>query len=302
MTWPRSPSGSSLLSPSDEDFPVDDLESEENMSDKPYAKLIWEAMMEKPDKRMTLKEIYNWFTERTNKPKDSQSNGWQNSIRHNLSMNHAFESEKGDPSARNSSKKSNNVWVLTPQAIEHGVESTTRYRNKCPGKKAFRSKRPAFNRQVSGRKGGKAARRSAREKQRLIELSRSSERTIHFGTDIRYMPRGVSAGSDTLCSKSYGRPGSPITPTLDSQLSCASPCGPRFPKNETMDANPIFGMDPLRNIASAGGVKREPLIEQPEEMCPDPYLTEMWNMQQVQGWGDSKTLTFYPVSAAEQGG
>ncbi|KAK4184934.1 hypothetical protein QBC35DRAFT_33553 [Podospora australis] len=57
--------------------------------EEPYAKLIYRAFMSKPNHAMTLQEIYQWFRENTDKGKDD-SKGWQNSIRHNLSMNMAF--------------------------------------------------------------------------------------------------------------------------------------------------------------------------------------------------------------------
>jgi hypothetical protein len=65
----------------------EDLEEDEAGSDKPYARLIWDALMQAPGHRMMLREIYAWFQSNTNKAKESGSNGWQNSIRHNLSMN-----------------------------------------------------------------------------------------------------------------------------------------------------------------------------------------------------------------------
>lgn len=85
MSWPQSPSRSpqSLY----EDAIFNEPETDETPSDKPYAKLIWQAMMETPQKRMTLRQIYDWFKQNTTKPNDSGTNGWQNSIRHNLSMN-----------------------------------------------------------------------------------------------------------------------------------------------------------------------------------------------------------------------
>lgn len=55
-------------------------------SDEPYARLIYRAFMSRPNKSMTLQEIYQWFRENTDKAK-SKGKGWQNSIRHNLSMN-----------------------------------------------------------------------------------------------------------------------------------------------------------------------------------------------------------------------
>ena len=63
-----------------------DLDSEE-----PYSKLIWKAMMSKEDYKMTLPDIYEWFRQNyAHKIKENKKKGWkgwQNSIRHNLSMN-----------------------------------------------------------------------------------------------------------------------------------------------------------------------------------------------------------------------
>jgi hypothetical protein len=53
----------------------------------PYAKLIYQAFMSSPRRALTLQEIYQWFRDNTDKGKPGQGKGWQNSIRHNLSMN-----------------------------------------------------------------------------------------------------------------------------------------------------------------------------------------------------------------------
>lgn len=61
--------------------------------DEPYAQLIYRALLSRPDYSMTLQEIYQWFRENTDKIKGmdkttgKENKGWQNSIRHNLSMN-----------------------------------------------------------------------------------------------------------------------------------------------------------------------------------------------------------------------
>ncbi len=65
----------------------EDIEDDGIGGDKPYARLIWDALMQAPGHRMMLREIYTWFQLHTNKARESGSNGWQNSIRHNLSMN-----------------------------------------------------------------------------------------------------------------------------------------------------------------------------------------------------------------------
>jgi hypothetical protein len=54
--------------------------------DAPYAQLLYSAFLCHPRHAMTLQEIYEWFRENTKKGEDGKK-GWQNSIRHNLSMN-----------------------------------------------------------------------------------------------------------------------------------------------------------------------------------------------------------------------
>jgi hypothetical protein len=55
---------------------------------EPYAKLIHRALLSKSDYCMSLQELYQWFRENTDRAKNERLTGWQNSIRHNLSMNH----------------------------------------------------------------------------------------------------------------------------------------------------------------------------------------------------------------------
>jgi hypothetical protein len=52
----------------------------------PYSKLIYRALKEADGHRLSLQQIYEWFAKNTNKGRD-KTTGWQNSIRHNLSMN-----------------------------------------------------------------------------------------------------------------------------------------------------------------------------------------------------------------------
>ncbi|KAK1763139.1 hypothetical protein QBC33DRAFT_518938 [Phialemonium atrogriseum] len=119
---------------------------------EPYARLIHRAFMSCPGRPMTLQEIYQWFRENTDKDK-SESKGWQNSIRHNLSMNAAFtkperlsngapgpkddNDEDGgggggggeESSPRAGAGKKSTEWILEQWAARDGVQSTTRYRN-----------------------------------------------------------------------------------------------------------------------------------------------------------------------------
>lgn len=53
-----------------------------------YASLIFTCLLQAPDHSRKLKEIYSWIEEHSNKASDDPgSRGWQNSVRHNLSMN-----------------------------------------------------------------------------------------------------------------------------------------------------------------------------------------------------------------------
>lgn len=63
------------------------LEENAESKEQPYAQLIYRALMEAPGHTMILRDIYNWFKENTDKAADKETKGWQNSIRHNLSMN-----------------------------------------------------------------------------------------------------------------------------------------------------------------------------------------------------------------------
>jgi len=74
--------GNSSLTPTSED-----QSSEDKRCDISYAKYIYCALMLAPGHRMVLKDIYRWIEQNTDKAKNPDFKGWQNSVRHNLSMN-----------------------------------------------------------------------------------------------------------------------------------------------------------------------------------------------------------------------
>ncbi|RDW82694.1 hypothetical protein BP6252_03806 [Coleophoma cylindrospora] len=116
---------------------------------EPYSTLIYRALMSKPDHSMVLRDIYAWFRENTTRA-DSSSKGWMNSIRHNLSMNAAFK--KTNRKAAGGETKRSAEWVLEPFAVEFGIQSTTRYRQKPAVKKSSKSLEPPGPRRSSCRK------------------------------------------------------------------------------------------------------------------------------------------------------
>lgn len=75
-------------SPSDNGF-YDDRETspEDPNGHAPYNKLLHQCLLEAPNHEMQLKDIYQWFRDKTPKKYSADQKGWQNSIRHNLSMN-----------------------------------------------------------------------------------------------------------------------------------------------------------------------------------------------------------------------
>ncbi|KAL8973715.1 MAG: hypothetical protein Q9197_002029 [Variospora fuerteventurae] len=136
----------------------DEPDDDGGITEEPYAQLIFRALKSAPGHRMVLKDIYRWFEKNTDKASKS-SKGWQNSIRHNLSMNGGFKKVDQDPPTDEAKKGF--IWVLEPMALVDGVKSTTRYRKPGSNKKNVKARYPAPERQRSGAKGGKAARKAA---------------------------------------------------------------------------------------------------------------------------------------------
>ncbi|KAJ6131441.1 hypothetical protein N7523_001901 [Penicillium sp. IBT 18751x] len=155
-------------------------QSEGDHNAEPYSKLIYRALKEADGHKLSLQQIYDWFMKNTSKGRDN-SKGWQNSIRHNLSMNKGFEASKIEGCTR---KKPQNLWALTQDAIDRGnVESTTRYR-KSNHRKATSSSSAYPGRQRSGSKGGKAAKNAARTRHQ-IQREQDRERQFSSPTQSR---------------------------------------------------------------------------------------------------------------------
>ncbi|KAH0562225.1 hypothetical protein GP486_003081 [Trichoglossum hirsutum] len=138
----------------------DDADGGEDEGNQPYAQLIYRALMSTPDHKMVLNEIYDWFRNTFEKFNKAKGKGWQNSIRHNLSMNGAFTKVgKSDDSAKGF------IWVLEPSAIREGVKSTTRYRKGIGNKKTRKSETPSPQRlATSGRRTGKSTKKTWKSK------------------------------------------------------------------------------------------------------------------------------------------
>ncbi|KAH8598002.1 fork head domain-containing protein [Bisporella sp. PMI_857] len=87
-----------------------------------YAQLIGMSILRAPNRRLTLAQIYKWISDSFSFYHAAET-GWQNSIRHNLSLNKAFikqERPKDDPGK-------GNYWAIQP-GMEHQFikEKTTK--------------------------------------------------------------------------------------------------------------------------------------------------------------------------------
>lgn len=76
-----------------------------------YASLIGMALLRSPERRLTLAEIYQWISNNFKYYKKGEV-GWQNSIRHNLSLNKAFEKTE------KSKEKKGHFWQIV-SGYEH---------------------------------------------------------------------------------------------------------------------------------------------------------------------------------------
>ena len=101
-----------------------------------YATLIGMAILRTPNRRLTLSQIYKWISDNYSFY-NAQDAGWQNSIRHNLSLNKAFikrERPKDD-------KGKGNYWAIAP-----GMEAQF---IKKPSRKPQAAATPALSSSIS---------------------------------------------------------------------------------------------------------------------------------------------------------
>ena len=81
----------------------DEMPTVDDDGNKPsysYAMLIGMAILRAPNRRLTLAQIYKWISDTFAFYRNSAETGWQNSIRHNLSLSKSFskqERPKDDP-------------------------------------------------------------------------------------------------------------------------------------------------------------------------------------------------------------
>ncbi|TVY81234.1 Forkhead box protein J3 [Lachnellula suecica] len=221
------------------------VDGDDPSADEPYAKLIYRALMSAPNHSMVLQEIYEWFRQNTAKG-SSDSKGWMNSIRHNLSMNAAFK--KTERKLIGDETKKSTEWVLEGFAIKDGVQSTTRYRKGTGAKKFTRSDNPTLSRQSSGRKGGISAAASKTKLQRhhrdRSERRRSIQRQdiLHSHSHAHFPPQ-MRAHTP--------RQSSPLTPPNHERMPAS--CAPYYfgkvePQLEIQYEEEMCGLEGVQGV------------------------------------------------------
>ncbi|KAG1144504.1 hypothetical protein G6F37_002348 [Rhizopus arrhizus] len=86
-----------------------------------YATIIAHAILSSKERRLTLNEIYNWIME--NYPfYCTTSLGWQNSVRHNLSLHKSFIKIQRDASNPNHPRKGC-YWTIQPGKEQGFIDS-----------------------------------------------------------------------------------------------------------------------------------------------------------------------------------
>ena len=101
--------------PSLDSFPFPPIEDDGQKPNHSYATLIAMAIIRSPLRRLTLSQIYKWISDSFAYYRGDHT-GWQNSIRHNLSLNKSFvkqERPKDDPGK-------GSYWAIEP-GTEHIV-------------------------------------------------------------------------------------------------------------------------------------------------------------------------------------
>ncbi|KAF2095391.1 hypothetical protein NA57DRAFT_79120 [Rhizodiscina lignyota] len=267
----------------DEHIEFDDVEED---NEKPYAQLIWQALKSAPDYSMQLQDIYDYVQHSTDKVKDKSGNGWRNSIRHNLSMNKAFEKTTSDSKSKKGGK---NTWRLVPEFIECGPESTTRYRRKDPTfKRPRKSMHPAPQRQASGAKGGQAARKAAEQRRsmRLREAQTTQLQEMRAFDAPLYNHSPRMAGDQCHGLPYYAH--SPQPSSEPHSAFASYPSSPYFTCSPSIPQGFSFAQAP------ATAPKSDPFALPQAHGLPQEQLRSQYHFQQIDGFPTSMPAPYTP--------
>ncbi|KAL2107845.1 hypothetical protein VUR80DRAFT_4677 [Thermomyces stellatus] len=251
------------IPPHDSFPPVIDDGTKPNLS---YAALIGMALLRSPNRRLTLSQIYKWITTNFSfyKPDDA---GWQNSIRHNLSLHKAFlkiERAKDDPGK-------GCYWSIAP-GMEHQFlkeKPTRRFSSSAAGSETVMQARPRTANKDKGKNkahSGQAKPQSQASQVRprpettaeptLPPPQPTSEALTSHSLPPLPTSQAITTGPDLSSDATIPISDAPAADDNEKNLSNDAPFSPLPP---TMHSSPPVP----RTVDRAGGTSPPPLVRNP---------------------------------------
>ena len=219
----------------------DEMPSVEDDGNKPsysYAMLIGMAILRAPNRRLTLAQIYKWISDTFAFYRNSQETGWQNSIRHNLSLSKSFskqERPKDDPGK-------GHYWVINAgfERQYHKIKPTRRSTNPDGFVPAYPSDLPrpststsASFPPMSSTKGFDSSRFPEPDENELPDSDATipcSDPAAHDGHESMNMPPPRAIPSSPPPADIQSSPPPPVSRSR-SVREDTPPRAPRFPSN-----------------------------------------------------------------------
>ncbi|KAH8131739.1 hypothetical protein FP744_10000569 [Trichoderma asperellum] len=218
-----------------------DLSLDDNQHIKPqysYAQMITQAILNAPDGKLNLNGIYNFIMSSYSYYRHQHAAGWQNSIRHNLSLNKSF-----DKVARTTDEPGKGMkWHIVPEARDEMVRNAYKIGRGGHRGSSVPSSPSQLNYITHGPKDMLARDLPSAQKRRGSPLvsppPQSSRRAIQSTPDRAY-------DRQTGLSSALTADGSPLprarkSTTTDSPLPGFHPQSPTLTSSYLQDDNPSF--------------------------------------------------------------